>query len=217
MLTRPPPDYRKAEIDGWRKNAQSVPIDLYQNNSGLLQKIATFAKKFGYKESEIREKIQSDEMFAAHFAKSPTRQVLHENLAAEWLKTTPGIENFEKLPASRKNGVFVTTDGEIRKGKDGAPGKSLDFRWTTKERTFLASHKYTRESGGSQDQQFNEMRDLLRRFLNCRQRNHVLMVIVDGAYYTVSKMHDLRNITRTHDPLSFAVHIEQVPGILDQL
>ena len=156
-------------------------------------------------------------MFAAHFATDPTRQRLHERVAADWLQNTPSIENFELLPSSRKAGLYVTSDGEIRIGGENAPGKSLDFRWTVGEITYLASHKYTKESGGAQDQQFAEMLSLLRRFQNCQQKGYVLIVIVDGTYYTGRKMQALQNATRDHDPRSFASHIENVPDIINRL
>lgn len=214
MSSRPPPDYKKEEQRGWRENAAAVVARLEARDSNLLKKVDTYAWRFGYGADEIRNKIRSDIMFAAHFATDPKKQTLHERTAAEWLQGISGIENFASLPSSGKKAWYVTSDGEVRQGRNGAPGKSLDFRWTVGDITFWASHKHTEESGGAQDQQFQEMRALLRRFHNCRNREFVLIAIVDGAYYTEGKMEELRSFTRDHMPRSFAAHIGQVPEIV---
>lgn len=156
-------------------------------------------------------------MFAAHFATDPKRQKLHEKAAAIWLSEMHEVERFETLPSSGKGSLYVAMDGEIQEGRGRAPGKSLDFRWITGGKTCVASHKYTEQEGGAQDQQFNEMLELLKRFRNCAQTDYVLIVIVDGAYYTEKKMQQLQNLIRSDKLRSFAVHIEQVPKILAEL
>lgn len=214
-MYKEPPDYKNMEQQGWRKNAQSVVGALRKPN--IRKKIATYAWRFGCNEEEIQEKIQNDKMFAAHFATDPKRQQLHEKVAAAWLLEIPEIKEFEILPSSKKKGLYVTNDGIIQEGKGKAPGKSLDFRWITKGKTCFASHKYTDQKGGSQDQQFEEMEYLLKRFRDCEEKNYVLIVIVDGAYYTDEKMQKLRRLTRNDELRSFVAHIEQVPGILAEL
>ena len=57
---------------------------------------------------------------------------------------------------------------------------------------------------------------LLRNFLPCEEEGIILMVIVDGPYYNSGKMRELRNNTRAHPPRSYAVHLEEVPDILDE-
>lgn len=210
-----PPNYKNIEQQGWRENARFVVKTLQEPN--IRKKIATYAWRFGYNEGEIREKIQNDEMFAAHFATDPKKQKLHEKVAATWLSKIPEVEKFQTLPSSGKGSLYVAIDGEIRGGRGRAPGKSLDFRWTTKGKTCVASHKYTQQEGGAQDQQFNEMLELLKRFRDCVQTDYVLIVIVDGTYYTERKMQQLQNLVRNDNLRSFAVHIEQVPEILAEL
>ena len=75
-------------------------------------------------------------------------------------------------------------------------------------------HKFTRDSGGSQDTQFKEMRELLQQFLRCPDETCILLVIVDGPYYTEARMADLRRYTRAYPPRSYAVHIQDVPAAL---
>lgn len=61
------------------------------------------------------------------------------------------------------------------------------------------------------------MRALLQRFLQCPDTTCALLVIVDGPYFTERRMADLRRLTRTHSPLSFATPIQDVPAILEGL
>ena len=153
-------------------------------------------------------------MFASYFAIEPRRQGLHENIAAQWLMEEPYINNFDPLPKSGRNAYYVTSDGEIRKGMPNPPGKSLDFKWRTGRTDFFAYHKYTKEGGGNQDSQYKEMRDALGRFQSSGEINKVLLIIVDGPYYTPTKMNDLLRFVRDRPPQSYACQIEEVSQIL---
>lgn len=74
------------------------------------------------------------------------------------------------------------------------PGDPLDFIWTTGGKTFYAMHKYTKEGGGNQDSQYQEMIELMKRFLHCRHALVVLLVIVDGKYYQENNAKRLANL-----------------------
>jgi len=215
---KPPPDYEKLELMAWSKNADEVSDKLSKNDKNILKKIRQFHLNFGFPEDEIKGKINKDPMFAAHFAVEPRRQNIHEMIAVEWLRGIDGIDSFQKLPNSTKNSLYLTSDGDIRSGSEfrresPKPGKSLDFKWITGETTFYASHKYTKESGGNQDSQYNEMKELLGKFLRCSEPC-ALIVIVDGAYYTQSRMNELNKLVRKTDPKSFACPIDGVQDII---
>ena len=215
LFTMPePPDYDAIERKEWIENARVVPDRLETCEPNLLKRIQTFVWRFGFSDSSIHKKIKDDEMFAAHFAKEPRRTGLHERVAAEWLRQWTSVSEFKILPKSGAKAFYITSDGEIRKGMKNAPSKSLDFYWETGNIKIFAAHKYTKEGGGNQDSQYNEMRQLLRNFQNARDRDKILIVIVDGPYYTDSKMSELFNSTRSHPPQSYACHIEDVPEIL---
>lgn len=213
-----PPDYDAKEQELSRQFAKGVPTLLVKNNSDLLKKIQTYHYRFGYSIDEIRQKIQDDPMFAASFAKEARRTGLHEKMATDWLKKLSSVRELKTLPKSGKNALYVTSDGEVRRGADfrARPSKSLDFCWQTGATTCYAMHKYTREGGGNQDSQYKEMERLLQQFLRCGDASCILIVIVDGPYYTPQRMAALRNITRDHAPRSYVVHIEDVPGILEE-
>ena len=213
---RPPPDYESHVLDLWLENASVVPRLLSESENHLLKKIETYSDRFKYTSAEITEKISKDPMFAAQFAKEPRRQGIHEKLASKWLDEIECVSNFQVLPKSGANALYVDSDGEVRKIRRNPKSKSLDFMWTTGKTTCYAMHKYTKQSGGDQDNQFKEMEALLRRFIECRDESCILIVIVDGPYYNDKKMASLRTITRTHPPKSYAVHIENVPQIFEE-
>jgi hypothetical protein len=206
-----PPDYDKREQELWRSNAKDVKKRLADNNSDLLKRIKTFIWRFGYYENVVTDKIMEDKMFADTFAKEPRRQGIHENIAAEYLKNFPEIENLQVLPKAGPKSIYITSDGQLSKTKPNNSGKSLDFTWTVgKDLVCYAAHKYTKEVGGNQDSQYKELIQLLKNFSTSNEKNTALFVICDGPYYTKNKMDLLINNTRTHKPYSFAVHIEDV-------
>ena len=212
-----PPDYDAREQELSREYAQEVPEQLANGASDLLKKIQTYHYRFGYSIDEIRREIRDNPMFAASFAKEARRTGFHEEMAARWLTAFPSVQEFTTLPKSGVNALYVTGDGEVRRGSEiqGRPSKSLDFHWRTGTTTCYAMHKYTREGGGNQDNQYREMRQLLQQFLRCPDENCMLIVVVDGPYYTEARMAALRRFTRDHAPRSYVVHIEEVPGILE--
>ena len=151
-------------------------------------------------------------MFAAIFAIEPRRQGMHETAAAEWIAGLPKIQDFKVLPKAGAQAVYVTSDGYVRKGMK--VGKSLDFTWRVGKTQFYAAHKYTKVGGGNQDSQFNEMRELLERFLRgTESASTVLVVIVDGPYYTEARMRTLRRFVRDRAPRSYAIPIEELPDL----
>lgn len=211
---REPPDYEAIEQRLWRENAGDVLARMTDEDRDLMKRIRTYMWRFGYEEDEVKGRITDDKMFAAWFSKEPRRQGLHEVVAANWLRQADDVAGFDVLHKSGPSAYYITSDGEIRRGMHNPPGKSIDFYWTTGETGVYAYHKYTKEGGGNQDSQFTEMKDALGRFQRSAERNKILLVIVDGPYYTRRKMDDLQRFVRDQEPRSFVCHIEDVPGII---
>lgn len=213
---KPPPDYDATECKAWRQNARQVTDRLSKQDIHILKRVETYIDRFGYTLNEVSEKICADPMFASHFAKEPRRTGFHERVAAEWINEIECVANFATLPKAGVHAYYVTSDGEIRIGLKHRPSKSLDFKWGVGDTKCYAMHKYTKEGGGNQDSQFNEMIDILKKFHSCPHQDTILLVVVDGAYYTQERMEKLITHTRTHRPKSYATHIEGVPKILEE-
>ena len=218
MCDKLPPDYDGIEKEEWRENASLVCNELNTKSERLMKRIRLFIARFGFSKIDVENKISTDSMFAAHFAKEPRRTGIHEKLAAAWVKRLPMVKQFKVLPKGGTNAIYITSDGNIHHGElSNRPGKSLDFIWKTGGKTCYAMHKYTKEGGGNQDSQYKEMVAILRNFQSCNDKTCILFIIVDGQYYGESKMAELRNNTRSHMPRSYALHIEGLPLVLEKL
>lgn len=216
-----PPDWDAEEKRMWRENCELVAEEVEERAERLMKRVALFVWRFDYNQEDVLSKIRDDEMFAAWFAKEPRRQSPHERIAAGYLGQFPELIVFERLRQSGRNALYINRDGEIRKGEDiqgDKPSKALDFAWETPNGIrCYASHKYTREGGGNQDSQFIEQRRLLQNFQSRSTNDTVLFVICDGPYYDGARMSTLQAHCRTVSPLSYAVHIEEVPELVVQL
>ena len=98
---------------------------------------------------------------------------LDEKLVAELLKV-------EKLPASGKNCIRFNQDGDIVATNNGNVSKSADFYING----VYYTQKYTHESGGAQDNQYNDVRD----FLIKGSKKYKVGAIVDGAYWNNKRL-----------------------------
>lgn len=215
-----PPDYDAIEARMWQKNVGRVLKELEADNPHMHKKINTFAVRFGYDKDDVVGEILSNEMSAAMFSKKPDRQGMHEEAAGKWLEQLDNVNNFLKLPKRGNSACYITGDGEVRNVKRKPPGssKSLDFCWETGVYTIFAAHKFTREGGGSQDNQFLEVRNLLELFQKgSASEQTVLLIIVDGPYFTETKMNDLHRFEREKPPFSKALSIGDVPAFLEGL
>ncbi len=213
---KPPPDYEEENRLMFLQNASEVLRELERRDENLMKRITTFSERFDFSLKDVIEKIRNDKMFSYTFAKEPRRTNFHEKLASQWLQEIELVEDFRVLPKRGNKSYYVNGDGKVINDSSYTKSKSIDFTWRTGNTTCYAMHKYTKHSGGDQDNQFAEMEALLRRFLQCEDKSCILVVIVDGAYYTESKMETLQHITRAYAPKSYAVHIQDVPEILEE-
>ena len=215
-----PPDYDRAEQELREKNKFEIRGLLDKQDPGLLRRIRTFTDNYGFDEAVVRQKIKDDFMFACCFAKNPTRMGVYEKEAGRYLCMFPNlIRSFTDLPSHGKNAKYIDQMGNIVTGKKPGEVKSLDFMWiagSTNIKCF-AAHKFTREPGGSQDHQRNELITLLRMFKNCKDENTVFIAICDGPYYNERNLSMLRQHVRNEPPYSFACPIDNVPENVEKV
>ncbi|MDR2191613.1 MAG: hypothetical protein LBO62_01860 [Endomicrobium sp.] len=203
-------DYEKVIKQKWKENAKAVPKLIEREDKDILRQVKTYCDRFDEPSADVKNKILNDSLFANCFAKDPVRQTSHEKIAFEYLQKSKEVLNkFCKLPQSGQEAVYLTNDGIFQKYSQTGKriGKALDFYWENGENVFYASHKYTKESGGAQDHQFNEQAELLRKFKENNKNNEFLFIICDGRYYTKDKVEFLNALTSKR---SFVAGIEQV-------
>ena len=210
-----PPDY-EAEVQALAKvNARYVGVRLSNRDAGLLNSIRTWADRFGYSQSEIEDKIRSDPIFAAVFAHEPSRQRVHEQIAADWITGLETVDGLERLARSGSDALYVLEQGTIGYSPSWRAARALNFMWTTGTTEFFGLHTYTRQSGGSQTSRVRELAQALEYFQLGAERSEVALVLItDGSYYTTEMLDELRTFTRTEPPLSYVCRLEELPAIL---
>ena len=177
------PDYEASFLEQLRKNRDLVKEQLAKREKGLIRKIHTYCKRFGYTAARVEDKIQSDELFASCFTKDPAKQNIFEKLAGEYIESIELISDYKTLPTDKKNAKYVI-DGNVTEKKGGtSKAKSIDFQWTCADKNFYASHKYIREGGGAQDNQYPEIKTFIEQANYSEKETSFFFAITDGNYF----------------------------------
>jgi len=214
-------DYKKEYKNKVAENVDNVLTELDTDQMRI--KITNWANKFGYSFDIIKEKIINDEIFRCIFAKDPNKQNLHQNLAARYIASLNSISNFMVLPSGGNNALYLT-NGKIFEGgslkQKSKDIKSIDFTWNIGKYKFYASHKYTNDEGGAQDNQYKDIQDFLNHARDCNEKNVIFIAICDGNYYLRkdSQTKDSSRIERlqrlTDSKTSFVLNINELASFL---
>ncbi len=182
-------DY-ESEIKNKDLRKQNIKITQKSlSESWLKTKIKNFSEKWGFSYKKVESEIKENKIVAASFAKDPSKQNFYQTQALVFLNSMESVERAEQLPSSGSNSIFIV-DGKLLKGSEifeKKNHKSIDFQITLKNgKVILASHKYTKEAGGAQDNQRN---DLINFVFEAEKYsgNFIFAVIADGEYYKRDK------------------------------
>lgn len=141
---------------------------------------------------KIKELIIENDLVASFFAKDPSRQNFTEKIISKTINSIEGVENFEDLPSST---YWYLVDGKVVKLKSRPIGiKNIDYIFSFRGQRFVCTQKYTKDAGGAQDNQFNDIVSFLQQSLNMEEGT-IAVAIIDGAYYTKEKIEKLRTIS----------------------
>ena len=185
------PDFDSAVNEAATKNAEIVETELASGNVDLLDKIRRYVARHSvYHELYVRRAISRDHLFASQFAKDPKKQNVYEKCALDFLASIPGFGDIKKLPSGPPNSMHLIQGNVLPasalKSSQRAT-KSIDFYWTFRVSETIsiqvyASHKYTGEGGGAQD---NQRVDLEHSLDQARGLDPKIMflAIADGNYY----------------------------------
>jgi hypothetical protein len=191
-------DYEWAVSKAYHSNYEHFRENI--SKPEYVKKMKSFAIKHGFSLQQVVEAVKDNEVFARMFCKDPGKQSIHEKTAAKFIKDNKHVVNFQKLPGSGANSLFLH-EGEIitKKQHDdlNLTSKSLDFAWEVKVGNetlkFYATHKYTNEGGGAQDHQFNEIIGFLNNANQVKKPNVFFLAICDGDYYQNQHKNKLEN------------------------
>ena len=212
--------YREAVSKRWRENIRAVPELLDAKDKDLLFKIERAAQRWNIPEAEIRDSIRSNKVAAACFAIDPIKQGIHEKVAAAYICKLEGVSDFGNLPATK---LYLMRGNPIpREELKGYPDAlKIDFYWEYKNFEIYAKHKYTDQSGGSQNNQCKVLRDFIMQCVGSKTPKRKFIVIADGPYYRgynarvrMTQMDNLRSIC-TSDTKVCA--IDELKKVLDEL
>src|SRR5262249_31176841 len=153
-------------------------------------------------------------MLQAKFAKDPGKQGIHEKLAGAFIESLPGVEEFKTLS---KNGwvVFhgaVMLRKNLKESGASKTAKTIDFKWQYKGSTFYASHKFTLQGGGMQDEQYEDIYDFITQARPSNLPNTYFIAIADGDYYKgndtgtgTSKLDALKRHAHSHNVFAMSI------------
>lgn len=182
------------------------------NSPATLLKIKNWAEKFGYEIEVVKQKILTDEMFATFFIKDPAKQNIYEKTAVDYL--TPYFQGgaFRKVSPAGTNALFLDEEGRITIERSIECTKSIDFQGFKNNKFYYITHKYTKESGGAQDNQLNDVKHFLSNAMKSDNSLGYLVAILDGPYYK-NKFEELRRVYNKENILivtieEFATYIE---------
>jgi hypothetical protein len=202
------------------KNIQELKDHI--NSDDTIIKIENWANKFNLNSSFVYQKICTDNIFALNFIKEPGRQNFHENVAAKHIASIKGIKNFKQLPKSGKN-ALVVSNGVIMSltsfNNSVEKIKTIDFEFIFNKTQFYASHKYTKDNGGSQDNQYYDLRVFMENARKNSEKDIIFLAICDGSYYQnkiggfKTKIEQLNDDFSKKDKL-IAITINELPRLL---
>ena len=216
-------DFEALEHQQNLHNLAEMEGEIRQMSERLRTRILHYAEQFDVAEADFWRDLRANPNgpLAAVLAREARRQNIHERAAADYVEQLPNINEFTNLPSSGPNACYINANGQIVTGRQLAgaprPSKSIDFRWRTGAVTCYAAQKYTREGGGNQDNQFNEVQALLQNFLPRLNNHTALFVLVDGPYYTVARLNQLRGLVRLQDPRSYVASVNELVPILQEI
>lgn len=162
--------------------------------SNLETRIATIAADTNQNIRYIKhELMQENECFMGQLIKDYRKQAPHENYAKEHIKKYPFIKNMTKLKATGKEALYIVNGqiiNEAEKKRRKLKQKSIDFKWEyfipgyeDKKLIFYASHKYTKQGGGNQDNNSSDLEAFLIEANKSMLNNICFVGIADGNYY----------------------------------
>lgn len=188
-------NYEKIKKEQLKKNFDFFNKN-YRNDDFQL-KIDKYCEKFDISKKDVLNKIASgDKITISIFVKDPAKQNFYEKTAANYIKKLDNVYNFKNLANSGKNAIFIFQD-TIRKNnfKIDYKTKTVDFMWKTYPNNvqYYAYHKYIREKGGAQDNQFNDVLCSIKSTKNPNSNSkHKVLFICDGHYFNKKKLNELR-------------------------
>lgn len=188
------PQYAAVEQEAWAKNIEAV----HRNPAKRREAVEKNALRMGLSPEVLWYHLATNSVYAATFAKDPTKQSIHQRTAASWIRSLPLISGFETLDPNGSDALYLYKGQVLKKANlvNDDHTKSLDFHWHVvvggqKLLDCYATHKFTRISGGSQDNQFKDVKLFAEHARQLQRNTGVrLVMLCDGEYYQAPEYKD---------------------------
>jgi len=178
-----PVDFEKEYKEAYKQNIANM---LMQLDTGKLNtKIDNFCNTHEFNRNDLINAIKDSVYLQVMFAINPNKQNIYEKIAGRHIKSIRGVVAFEKLP---NDSLYISNGGVITKKQKKQTGsvstaKTIDFTWRFAEQRFYASHKYTKESGGSQKSQYKDLLAFIAEANKTTLEKTYFIAIADGDFY----------------------------------
>jgi len=168
----------------FNKNLKQIQIDINKTPipKYLQFKIKTESIKKQFNENDIIENIKNNKFYASFFCKNPLKQNLAENIQFKLLK--PKYLDIKKCNLYLHKGKLIDKKLNL--------SKSIDFISESNNSYFCC--KYINEKGGSQDNQYNDIKLFLNECKNIKNTNINICLVLNGKYFTKNKILELQKI-----------------------
>lgn len=178
-----PLDYESEVKKAFAKNRRNVVKNMEDGRRDEV--IDNFCKLHGFKRKDVENEIRTNKIVAALFSFDPTKQGIHEKIAANYITKIKGVSKFENLPSSKYNVVNGTiyTRKELKAKGLYARAKTIDFYWGYKNCDFYAAHKHTKSEGGAQGNQYKDLQEFIIQSRGNKKRKTFFIAIADGDFY----------------------------------
>ena len=201
-------DFEEIKKDQRKINRTKLRQSL--NEDWVIEKINKYIERhrLNYSIEDVKKEILTSDLVASIFIKEPNKQNFTEKIISDAIKKNDLVENF----MTSKDGEIFLENGKITKERK-VGNKSIDFSWKTNGKNVFASQKYINESGGGQDNQFNDVKNFLMNAQNSN-KDEFFIAIVDGKYFNQSKMNYLKSF---EDDNIFVCSIHSLQEVLKKI
>jgi hypothetical protein len=198
--------FLKKKWDGQlRKNEEEIISAAQNKDKDLVSRIVSHRQEKMTEDERaqcttehILNKILTDAEYRRMWRKEPTKQNIYESAQMEWIKLHL-YANLVKLPNNIGGKCIV--DGTLqtvssKNSRASNASKTLDAYVPSCNCYHV--NKYTKGSGGAQDNQYKDVKDTLSKAVKLLQTDSTANVkfafFLDGSYYTAAKIKSLHDM-----------------------
>lgn len=178
-------------------NHKRAEDDIRKRDPEILKKIENYCISHGFSYNEdFIKKVEEDKVILYFFAVDPYKQNVPEKIFLNYTKHIGII----KLSNNGKDSLYVYNGNVIdfkdkknlsKQNKDIT--KSIDFKLEKNGKKYYLCNKYTRISGGAQDNQKEDGLSFIHNSKSNTDINNKFIFICDGEYYTTRLLEEIRN------------------------